>query len=172
MTPIDPISWPTMQSIVARTVYNLQQCDAPAVCRAGAVPGVIAILEAMTNPKNSECGGQMWVRLVTEFPSANFPAPSNEARNCDVPVAYQLEVGIARIFPTGSASQLGGFLPPTEEEQMEAVRIQMLDKTIMRQSILEVADDLDVAYVLGSYQTINTQADAGGGVWTATFWST
>jgi hypothetical protein len=164
-------TWARMQSLVAVLPDVLVKCGLPGVCRVGVVPGVTAVLEACGNCASGGCTGQAWVRLITEYPSSQFPAPDTTAQNCDSDVAFQIEVGIARCLPSGTASQLGGFIPPTVEELNAATKLQMDDKDAMRSAILRVAEDADVAYVLGSYQTIATQADCGGGVWTVTFWT-
>jgi hypothetical protein len=164
-------SWARMQSLKAVAVSTLAACGLPGVCRAAIVPGVIAVLDSCGSCAEGECGGQVWVRLVSEFPSSVFPQPDTSAQACDAPLAFQIEVGIARCLPVGTTSQLSGFIPPTQEQQERAAKLQDDDKNALKDAIRQVAEDADVAYVLGTYQSVATQADCGGGVWTVTFWS-
>lgn len=170
----DNLAWPTMIALMAEVENQIEVCGLPRVCRASVVPGPQAVLEALQAKSNisGQCDdGQAWVRFVTEYPSIQFPAADQSGSNCDSPLAYQLEVGIARRFPTGGTSGLGGYVPPTLDAMVKTTRLQMADKRVMRLAIAAVARQLDVAYSLGSYSAMQATGDAGGGVWLVTFWS-
>lgn len=170
----DDIAWPTMVSITAEIENQLALCGLPGVCRNTVVPGPLAVLEACGScgkGGGGECGGQAWVRFVTEYPSQEFPAADQSGSNCDSPMAYTLEVGIARCLPVGSPSALSGFNIPAISEMVAATRLQMADKRVMRRAIKAVANRSDKAYSIGTYNVMQAQGDCGGGVWLVTFWS-
>jgi hypothetical protein len=120
------------------------------VCFCAVVPGSQAILEYAS-------GGQAWVRLASAFPSNAFPSPAGTESKCYTPLAWQVEVGIARCVPVES---------PTEEDQSFAAEIQVADMELMRRAIACCmgAED-DYSYVLGTYQPSGPTGDIVAGVW-------
>lgn len=170
----DPIAWPTMVKLAACLCTTLEDRGLPGTCQCTPVPGPLAVMESCGKCKGTgseACGGQGWVRFVNEFPSRQFPQPDSTSANCDTPLAYVLEVGVARCLPTGNSNSISGYTGPTMEQLMDATRLQLADKAAMVAAIkCCLAGEDDISYVLGQYQTIQTAADCGGGMWTVTIW--
>jgi hypothetical protein len=166
----DETIYPFMLDLVSCVVTELEERQLPGLCRAGLVPGQSAVLDACSGCATGKCQGQMWVRLVNEFPSSVFPAPDQSGATCDAPMAYTVEVGIARCLPVGATSGINGYIPPSMEEQLEATRLQLADKAAMKKAITCCADKVERSLVVNGYQAIQATGDCGGGVWTLTIW--
>ncbi len=169
----DTLAWPVMVKLAACLETTLAARKLPAVCRTSVVPGPQAIIEACSGGAcNGDCGGQAWVRFSAEYPYSSFPTQDTTAAICYTPRAFVLEVGIARCIPTGKASSIGGFTPPSVQQLVDATRLQMADKAAMVAAIqccLGDGDEFDhLSYVLGQYQPMQIPGDCGGGVWTVT----
>lgn len=169
----DFLVWPTIVKLSACLCTTIEDRNLPTPCRCGPVPGPIAIMEycgACSKTGTSDCGGQAWVRLSNEYPSSVFPAADQSDASCQSPMAYTLEVGIARCIPTGNANGINGYTPPTLEQMVETVRLQMADKAAMRAAIACCMDDGDMTYSLGNYTPMQASGDCGGGFYTVTIW--
>lgn len=169
----DAVAWPTMLRLIGCVSTELEKSELPGVCQAAVIPGPGAVMDACAacGKSGSSCTGQAWVRFVAEFPSQDFPAPDVSGGRCNSPMAYILEVGIARCLPTGSTNALNGYKPPSLEELVDATRLQMADKAAMRRAIQCCVKDMDVSYNLGQYTPMTVPGDCGGGTWQVTVWS-
>lgn len=168
----DDVAWATMVRLAACVEAELAKSGLPAVCASVPVPGPLAIMERCGScGKDTDCGGQAWVRFINEYPSSQFPSPDAEGGSCTGPMAYTLEVGIARCLPTGTSSAINGYTPPSNEELVKATRLQMADKAAMRRAIQCCVQQLDVSYALGSNSPMQTTGDCGGSVWNVTIWT-
>lgn len=170
----DPIAWPTMVKLAGCLCTTLEERGLPGTCQCTVVPGPMAVLEACgscSGTGKGACGGQGWVRFDSEYPSNTFPQPDTRGGTCNSPMAYVLEVGIARCLPVGKANGITGATPPSMEEMVAATRLQMADKAAMKAAIQCCLDDGDLTYSLGTYRTIQATGDCGGGLWTVTIWS-
>lgn len=123
------------------------------VCWCGILPGAVAVHDFAE-------GGQAWVRLVSSFPTDNFPNPSSQPR-CYMPQAYTVEVGIVRCAATTD----GHGNAPTPAEQAYVAEVQMADMELMRRAI-QCCVGKDYDYVLGNYLPFGPAGIAVGGVWT------
>lgn len=67
---------------------------------AGGAPAVCCVTAGQPAVPNCECGFA-WVRLVSAYPSVNFPVAQNAPQNCIIDTwALKVEIGIARCAPT------------------------------------------------------------------------
>ena len=170
----DPTAWPNMVKLAGCLCTTVAQRGLPELCVCSPIPGPMAIMEmcgACSDTGKDKCGGQGWVRLVNEFPSRQFPAPDTQENTCNSPMAYVLEVGIARCVPTGKANSISGYVAPALEELVEATRLQLADKAAMLAALRCCLDDGDLTYSVGPYTPMNVSGDCGGGFWTVTIWS-
>ncbi len=168
----DDIAWPTMVTLSTCLEAELAKSGLPGLCVCAPVPGPIAVMDRCGQcADDSGCGGQGWVRFVTEFPSKAFPQPDDGTGTCDSPMAYTLEVGIARCLPVGTTSAINGFQPPTTEDQVLATRLQMADNAAIKRAIQCCVERLDVSYLLGASIPMQATGDCGGTVWNVTIWS-
>lgn len=171
----DEIAWDAMVRLSACLCTTIAERGLPEPCKCGPVPGPMAILDmcGACRSSGSNCGGQAWVRFVTEFPSTTFPSPDQTEAKCSSPMAYTLEVGIARCLPMPQSNGVRGYVPTTLDQDLEATRLQMADKAAIRAAIAccfgTSADD--ITYTLGGYTPLQNTGDCGGGVWTVTIWS-
>ena len=168
----DDTAWPTMVTLAACLEAELRKSGLPPLCVCAPVPGPIAVMDRCGQCADTEgCGGQGWVRFVTEFPSKLFPQPDEGSGSCDSPMAYTLEVGIARCQPVGTTSAIGGFAAPTTEELVLATRQQMADLAAIKRAVNCCVSTLDVSYLLGAAIPMQATGDCGGIVWNVTIWS-
>lgn len=167
----DDVAWPTMVKLAACIEEELRESGLPGVCVSLPVPGPGAIMERCGQcADGGTCQGQAWVRFVNEYPSTEFPSPDQTGK-CEGPMAYTLEVGIARCLPVGTSSAINGYTPPSNESVVLATRTQMADKAAMKRAIRCCVKDLDVSYVLGQNTPMQTTGDCGGSVWNVTLWT-
>lgn len=151
----DEFAWPLLVALADCLCQEIETSELPDVCFCSVLPG--------PEPPLDYCHkGQAWVRLVQEFPSAQFPLPDEQA-TCDSPLAAQIEVGISRCAPQGKSATV----PPTAEQQFEATRLQMADKAAMRRAIQCCASDRE--HVLGFYTPSEVTGDCISGTWLVTF---
>ena len=171
----DQVAWPTMVRLAACLCTTLEERGLPATCQCTVVPGPAAVLDRCGSCSKSDgCGGQGWVRFVNEFPSSDFPSPDVEGvSSCKAPMAYVLEVGVARCQPTGNANGISGYTAPSMESLVEATRLLLADKAAMLAAIQCCMEDEDheLTYTIGQYTTLQASGDCGGGMWTVTIWS-
>jgi hypothetical protein len=168
--------YPLMVDLAACLCTELEASGLPGTCSCAVVPGPMAVLEACGACKSTgaACGGQAWVRLDRAFPSSTFPTPDVEGATCVSPMAYIVEVGVARCVPVGKANSITGYVPPTVQQYTDSVRLQTADMQAMKRAIqccLRTGENSDRSFVLGTYTPITPSADCGGGVWTFTIWA-
>ena len=123
-------------------------------------PGEDVDLDHITG---GDCKGMVYVRLVTAFQSATFPVAS-EASTCDLPLAFECEVGVARPFPFSTGLD-GKPILPTAVEYAEKAKVQYADMLAMRDAVkgLDVEESQ-----LGTYTPFGPDGYTYGGIWS--FW--
>jgi hypothetical protein len=158
----DNLIYPTIIQMVACLCTEIAESGLPEPCSCGPIVGDL-ILDYCGQCADGKCGGQAWVRLVDSYPSIDFPTPNQALNNCAAPIAYQLEVGIARCKPVGSTSGVRGFVPPSLEQQVAALRLQTADMAAVRRAVQCCLGDDTIDYILGSYIPLTGEADCLGG---------
>lgn len=156
--------WPLLVTLHSCLCGQITESGLPAVCACELYPGGVVALDYCSGCGNGGCG-QAWVRLVGAYPSTTFPSPAARAQ-CGAPLAYQIEVGIARCAPAmGPRGQ-----PPPVEALEDAVRLQMADMAAMRRAIDCCLGDAypDREHLLGQYTPMPVQGDCMGGTWALT----
>lgn len=166
----DSIVYPRMIKLLACLCEEITASGLPALCRCAVVPGPEAVMDMCGACENGKCGGQAWVRLVDANPSRTFPALDDTSQNCKSPLAFQLELGVARCLPTGTNSPVRGYEPPSVEQLLEATRLQMADMAAMRRAVMCCFGEDDATYLLTTYQPLSVTGDCGGGTWTVYGW--
>jgi hypothetical protein len=66
----------------------------------------------------------------------------------------------------GTVSGVRGYTPPTLEQNVEALRLQLADMAAMRRAVECCFGDAEIDYILGSYNPITVEGDCLGGVFT------
>lgn len=140
----------------------MRDCLCDAITEAG--PGrevcFCGILAGGTTVQDYADRGQAWVRLVSSYPSDNFPNPSGALAKCYTPPAWQVEVGILRC--AALSDDRGN--PPTLARQQYVAEVQIADMDLIRRAIACcVGKDYD--YALGTYQPIGPIGGVVGGAW-------
>jgi hypothetical protein len=166
----DTIIYPTMIALSACLCTEIEGSGLPEPCSCGPLIGDL-VLDYCGECADGKCGGQAWVRLVDAFPSNDFPNPLAAIQNCNAPLAYTLEVGIVRCKPTGKASGVRGFVPPSMEQNVEALRLQLADMAAMRRAIQCCFGDTDVSYIMNAYTPSPVDGDCLGGAFSVIVWS-
>lgn len=167
--------YPIMIALSACLCTELEASGLGGACFCGVIPGSQVILDVCSScGKDKACPGQAWVRMVSAYPSSNFPNADQAPATCLAPIAYNLEVGVARCFPQGKSNAITGFTPPTMVEQLDATRLQMADMAAMKRAIqccMATQRDGDLTYSLGQYNPMTIGGGCGGGTWSVTVWS-
>lgn len=104
-----------------------------------------------------ECEARVWVHLITAFPSAAFPSVDETTSMVASPLAYEVQVGVARCAPTVDRRYT-----PSVEEYLDAARMQMADMAAMRRAICACLVEAEREFVLATYEP---QGPLGGLVW-------
>lgn len=166
----DRAIYPTMIDLAACLCLETEAEGGPALCYCGVIAGELVLDFCGGDCGAGGCGGQAWVRLTSAFPSGTFPNPDALPTNCFSPIAYTLEVGIARCMPMGESGP-NGYTPPSLDQQVDALRLQTADIAAMRRAIQCCFGKGDRDYILGQYDqaTVNGGGCLGG-VFTVTVW--
>lgn len=121
-------------------------------------------------PSTGGCDtGVAWVRLVDSYPSAFFPAPDDgtQSLKCSSPMAYQVEIGVARPVPRPE----GRNLFPDPQDMFNAQRLIASD---MRASLRALrcclpqrqkAAGSEIMVAAGNWTPLDNAAGKGGGMW-------
>jgi hypothetical protein len=155
----DTVVWPKMLQLQACLCEQIEASGLPDVCECSIMVGALALDYC----GSGSCGGQAWVRLSTAFPSTDFPNPQLTAANCYVPLVFELEIGIVRGKPVGTASGMRGYQPPTVQQQVDSVRLQTADIAAILRAINCCFANGDFNYSIGNYNPVNPEADCVGG---------
>lgn len=168
----DEFVYPLMVDLVACLCTEIAESGLPEPCQCSLVPGADIVLDYCGSCDDAGCGGQAWVRLAGAYPSSLFPSLDEIGATCHSPIAYQVEIGIARCAPVGSTSMVNAYTPPTLEQQLDAVRIQSADMSAMRRAIAccLTQNHEDLTYTMGAYTPLSG-GDCNGGTWLVTVWS-
>ena len=157
----DDIAYPRMVELAACLCTELTASGLPDVCFCGVLPGAMVALDTCGGCGATGKCGQAWVRLVSVFPSNNFPNPDS-APTCASLLAFELEIGVMRCAP--AMDSRGN--PPTVAQQLDAVRLQTADMLAMRRAVACCMGGTDNAYFLGTYSPYGPQGGCVGGSWT------
>lgn len=160
----DTLVYPTMVRL-AGCLETLLKAAGFNLCSIGLKPGGSVAIDTCTCT-SSTCSGMAWVRLVSVWPSTNFPA-QDATQGCASIIAYRLEVGVSNCVPTIDAR---GGLPSVEEELASASR-QLAAMNVMRQAIACCMQE-DQPYLLETYTAMENEGGCGGGTWTVSIGQT
>ena len=145
---------------------ELEKAGGPSLCFCGLVPAGRPPLGLMQCGDNKPCG-VAWVAPVGAYPVGVFPAPADPASTpCNGPLAMRVQVGIARCHPRPRRGQ--STLDP--QDTFEAVRLYMSDMAAAKRAILccfGKTDGKDYDVALESWEPMDPEASASGGIWTA-----
>lgn len=160
----DVVIYPKIIELLSCLETEIEASGLPKVCHIGPIAGAL-VLDYCGNCADG-CDGQAWVRLVTAYPSADFPNPVNQNMNCFVPLVFQLEVGIVRCKPMPKQSGARGYQPPSLESQVKAVRQQTADMAaILRAITCCLAGGNDFSFLVQQYQPVTPEGDCVGGAY-------
>jgi hypothetical protein len=170
---LDPVAAPVLAAVLGAVLDRYDELAAadPSVvapCAAGVLSGAAAVVDRGLD-EASGCCGQLWVRLVNLYPTAQFPAQdATSVGDRDLSWAVVVEVGVVRPAPVVREAGTELLLPTMEEETAAADRA-VLDAAIVRDALLYTyADALDVGMVLGAFVPFGPDGGVVGGATTAT----
>ena len=167
----DTTAYPTLIRLAACLCLEMEASGGPELCYCGPIAGEVVMDYCGGGCKESGCGGQAWVRFMDAFPSTTFPGPDATLSNCYAPLAFSLEVGVARCVPMGEASGANGYLPPTMQQNVDALRLQLADMAAMRRAVQCCFGQDDTDYILGTYdQTLVNGGGCLGGTFSVLAW--
>jgi len=134
----------------------------PDVCFCGVIPGEAA--SAMYQGNCAKKCGMAWVRLVAVAPAAGVGVPTETPGNCAVGIGYEVEVGVLRCTPIGTATE-----PPTPAQLLGAAELQHADMMSMRRAVYCCTGSRD--WILGTYAPMGPGGGMVGGAWSVSMWS-
>lgn len=111
------------------------------------------------------CEGVAWVRVVSIFPSANFPEPDITYSRCGpVQWAATFELGAARCAPVSAENTI-----PSGETWTAVAHAVQDDAAAMRRALCCFADQTSkVMYLPGQWTSLPVEGGCAGGVMTVT----
>lgn len=144
-------------------LVSLQQCIEQENAKAGLPAlGFISVMAGGDLALYYTEKGQAWVRLAGAFPSTALPAPEQRLAKCNTPLAYTIEVGVARCAPQTKDRGAN----PTAADWFEFSRLQAADMRMLQRAIACCVQRRD--YVLGQWTPLGPAGNAVGGAWTLT----
>jgi len=159
----DTLAFPLAVELLGCLCAEMPDTVGGDVCWCGLLPGQLVPMD-YCQCEGTNCG-QAWVRIVSVYPSQQFPRQSIDYRSCADPLAVELNAGVFRCFP-GLDENLH---PPTVDQQLEAVRVQMSDQAAIRRAIqCCFGTDKKRPAILGRYTPLGPAGDCGGGYWAVT----
>lgn len=158
----DDLIYPAIIRLVACLEASIKKRNLPMPCSVAPMVGDL-VLDYCGSCSDKGCG-QAWVRMVDSFPSIDFPQRVEDTNNCLVPWAYTLEIGIVRCKPTGKTTGIRGFVPPTMQQNVDALRLQTADMRAMREAIACCFGAGDTPYMVRAYEPGSPDGDCLGGV--------
>jgi hypothetical protein len=135
--------------------------DVPDVCFCGVIPG-----EAASAMYGGDCKtkcGMAWTRLITAYGAAGVGNVSNLPGNCATGIGFDVELGMLRCTPIGTATT-----PPKPEELLASSQLQLADMMVMRKAIACCPGSRD--WALGTYTPMGPGGGLVGGFWTIQMW--
>lgn len=114
----------------------------------------------LSTTRDECCEGIGWVRVVTWYPTLNFPEQQTVFQRCAVLMwAVVLEMGVARCAPVAGVSDL-----PSTAQWAEAAGRVNLDSAAMMKAVCCFRDiDTDRMWVPAPWQPIRTEGGCIGG---------
>ena len=154
----------TATKTIATELLTLADCLCEKLTSEGAGPtcwcglwhGEVVSWDYCDECSSTACG-MGYVRLANAFPYETFPAPAVSLR-CYLPLAYHIEVGALRCFPT---MEEGGALPPPAAIT-EASLLTLADMRAMHNALM--CCGLDIA--VEAYIPVGPAGNCAGGYWT------
>lgn len=130
------------------------------LCAVAKYPGEAAPLDY------AECGGMLWVRLVTGAQTTQFPNPEQRPNVCASTLAFNVEVGLMRPSPIPE-DILGDFELPSDKDHTDATDRQLDDMEAVHRGLVRAARDIEMVSI-GSYTPVGPVGGTVGGLWTLT----
>jgi len=114
----------------------------------------------LSETRDECCEGVGWVRVVSIYPSANFPEPDLTYGRCwPIQWAAILEMGVARCAPTPEAADV-----PSSDEWNAIGEAVLDDAAAMRRALCCFADlEADRMYLAGLWQPLPIDGGCLGG---------
>lgn len=122
--------YPLLTELTGCLCDELARSGLEATCSCSLVPGVGPTLDFCEQGCDGGCPGEAWVRLLSAYPSVDFPAQDARA-TCATGLAFEVEVGVGRCLPLGGNDGA----PPEPAAMWDTARLQMADMAAMRRAI-------------------------------------
>jgi hypothetical protein len=145
---------------------ELAEAKGPGLCYCGLWVGAAAPPLGITADGCET--GVAWVRLVGSYPSTVFPQPDDGTLTCATPLAYEVEIGVARPAPRAE----GRNLFPDKQAMFEAQRLYASDMRAAKRALLcclpaaqKAAGEPPLRLALGQYAPMEYGGGKSGGTW-------
>jgi len=148
--------------LLAAAVVELRKMGDDELCASAVYPGEGVPLDYAS--MDTGCGGMLWVRLTTAYPSASFPSPVQTIDNCARRLAFPVEMGLMRPAPIPENFVTGEMDLPGDAEHDAAATRQLNDMEAMYRAIRVAAEDIELV-VVGSYSPYGPVGGTVGGTW-------
>lgn len=166
---VDEREFNTIARLVDCLRSELAKANGPDLCYIGLQIGDRPAFLGLADCKGKQCG-VAWVRLVGIYPSSSFPLPDDGSQpgNCQSPMAYEVEIGVARCAPQPEGREMY----PDSGKVFDALRLYMSDSRAMRSALLcclpaevKKRDGRDIRVMLGNWTPLEQGAGTSGGTW-------
>lgn len=167
---VDDPMFPVLGHLAACVRTELTASKGGSLCFTGLMVGSRAGALGFANCGESKSCGVAWVRLNGMFPSESFPQPDDLASpsSCQSPLAYEVEIGVARCAPRAPGKQMY----PDEQDTFNALRLYMSDARATKKALLCCLKDAvktaglpDIQVALGNWSPLEEGAGLSGGMW-------
>lgn len=155
---------PRLMALADCLCDELAKAGGPSLCFCGLVPAGRPPLGLM-NCASGDCG-VAWISPIGTFPYSIFPQQAEPtASKCAIPLAMRVQIGVARCFPRPRT----GKTQPDPQDTFDAMRLYLSDMAALKRAALCCFPEgnRDWMVALESWEPIEPQGSASGGVWTA-----
>lgn len=156
----------TIPDTLGPQMQSLLNCANGALIEAGRPAGKRFINPGLSVPWDNCCEdqGQLWVRVVQQFPSRTFPNPDASSAGCH-PLFYTVQLGIGTIRCAHTVDDDMVF--PTECEMTEDAYGMLADKALLETAI-RCCWQPSTPYqkvILGNWAPVENEGGCVGGEW-------
>lgn len=152
-----PDVWVKLTALSDCLASEITRWGLPVPCSCTVVPGAVVATDWCGGCEGGLCG-MAWTRLETMYPSTVFPQQDTYAP-CTAPLAYTIELGIARCAPVGNEDGT----PPSDTEWLDCAQVQMQDAQVMRAAVLCCFSADEVMFQ--GYTPFGPEGGCVGGTW-------
>jgi hypothetical protein len=156
---VDPVAQPVLDAVLLCLEQEIAKVPNPPAVTCMRPGDRVDLLIAQG--RDECCEGLAWVRLVSVFPSNQFPTQDEGYVKCVLGWGVRMEIGVARCAPVGDENQL-----PSCDDWTAVVNDTTADGAALRRvpmRLRTLEDFRHRMYVLGGWESMTTEGGCVGG---------